>query len=71
MKSVSLILLLFFFLVVQKQWALLNNAWRMMNYGQEWQIKKNGPLPVYMYIPNVDRYLTKYLLHDQASMLVY
>lgn len=46
-KSVSLISLLFCFLFFcsscQKQWALLNNAWRMMNYGQEWHIKKNGP----------------------------
>lgn len=49
-KSVSLILLLhgflffvFFCSSCQKQWALLNNAWRMMNYGQEWHIKKNGP----------------------------
>lgn len=53
MKSVSLILLFYFFffrsLVVQNNnGRFLNNAWRMMNYGQEWHIKKTVSLPVYI-----------------------
>lgn len=63
MKSVSLILLfyIFFFrsLVVQNNnGRFLNNAWRMMNYGQEWHIKKNG-LFACLYTFIVDRYLSR------------
>lgn len=62
MKSVSLILLFYFFfrsLVVQNNnGRFLNNAWRMMNYGQEWHIKKNG-LFACLYTFIVDRYLSR------------
>lgn len=76
MKSVSLILLfyIFFFrsLVVQNNnGRFLNNAWRMMNYGQEWHIKKNG-LFACLYTFIVDRYLSRNTIYmTQASMVVY
>lgn len=75
MKSVSLILLFYFFISIvsctKQQWALLNNAWRMMNYGQEWHIKKNG-LFACLYTFIVDRYLSRNTIYmTQASMVVY
>lgn len=75
MKSVSLILLFYFFISIvsctKQQWALLNNAWRMMNYGQEWHIKKNG-LFASLYTFIVDRYLSRNTIYmTQASMVVY
>lgn len=75
MKSVSLILLFYFFFSIvsctKQQWALLNNAWRMMNYGQEWHIKKNG-LFACLYTFIVDRYLSRNTIYmTQASMVVY
>lgn len=76
MKSVSLILLFYFFffrsLVVQNNnGRFLNNAWRMMNYGQEWHIKKNG-LFACLYTFTVDRYLSRNTIYmTQASMVVY